>query len=486
MRTGIAVLCLGLVACGQKAPPVPERKDGGTARNDDARPAAIELAAQPLGLPEPASFDWRKRDGHAAFRAARKAERRGDWEAVVEACREALAADPGHLDAAWLLAIAQAKLGRLEQVVGPLQLAVSGEPIKWSQASLDHPALQPFLSTPRGQAWRRRIDQDRATFLAMLARAVIVSAGGDLFAYDPEQTRWHRLTRSYGAVLASLAVPSSRMIAYVTRSKTPGKRQLAIGVVDLGRPATTRPVDVGTDGPVFVSFSKATPQGFWIGTGTPRPTTKTRWRRLDADDATLIALPVKSSRPSGPWLEITGTVAQRHGLPLPAVSADWDDHGLASALRIGSSNRVVSVPSPGLIDGNTLAWSPDRSHLAFVADLDDECRAGIVGTAVYVADATTGSATLVHSAPVDPAKVDDGLALQWINDRSIAVADRDGVVLIDLTTSAPTRLPGATGLATPRYRARCSVEQREPVIDASEDDVGDAAPVGDAGVDVHR
>ncbi|MGE0549984.1 MAG: hypothetical protein AB7O24_14800 [Kofleriaceae bacterium] len=484
----MALLCVGVVACGQKSASQPERKDAGVAR--DAAPVVMEITPRPLGLPQLTAFDWRKRDGQPMFRIARKAEQRGDWEAVAEQCREALAADPGNLDAAWLFAIALAKLGKYDELVAPLQLAVSGEFIKWGAASLDHEALQPFRATPRGQAWRRRVEQDHSLYLAALARSVIISAGGDLFAYDPEQTRWHRLTRSYGAVLAGLSVTSAHQIAYVTRSKTPGKRQLALGVVDLVRPKTTRPVDLGTDGPAFIAFSSATPSGFWVGSGTPRPTNKTTWRRLAADDGKLVALPAKSTRPGGPWLEITGTIARRHGLPLPALSADWDDQGLASALRIPSSNRVVSVPSPGLIDGNTLAWSPDRSHLAFVADLDEECRVGIAGTAVYVADTATGSATLVHTAPVAPDKLDDGLAIQWIGDRSLAVADRDGVAVIDIAANTPTPLAGATGLVTPRYRARCTAAQREPVIagpsDPADDDDGDLARPVDAGVEVHR
>src|SRR4029079_12198382 len=114
----------------------------------------------------------------------------------------------------------------------------------------------------------------------------------------------------------------------------------------------------------------------------------------------------RTARPAGPWLDVAmkGT-ARLHALP-PNITADWDDQSLASAVRIGTSNRVVSVPSPGLIDGNSAAWSPDRAHLACVAQLDDHCAAGAVNTAAFVADAATGGAKELERAA-------GGIALMW-------------------------------------------------------------------------
>ena len=98
------------VGCGHSSatPPPPTRSDAGT-HPDDARPA--ELAARPLGLADFTAWQWRERAGQPAFRIARKAENRDDWAGVVTACSEALAADPTHLEAAWLLAVALGKTG---------------------------------------------------------------------------------------------------------------------------------------------------------------------------------------------------------------------------------------------------------------------------------------------------------------------------------------------------------------------------------------
>jgi hypothetical protein len=104
---------------------------------------------------------WRKRGGHPAFRIARLAEAKNAWRDVVTTCKQALTADPGHLEAAWLLAAALGKQGKVDELLAPLHLAVAGDFGKWGHASLELPALQAFLKTPHGEAWQRRIETDR-------------------------------------------------------------------------------------------------------------------------------------------------------------------------------------------------------------------------------------------------------------------------------------------------------------------------------------
>jgi hypothetical protein len=451
--TAALIVAALLSGCGNRPGPAPaEKKDAAPADGE----VAVEIAARPLGLPELAAYGWRRRAGQPAFRTARKAEDQGDWPAVIAACKEALAADAGHLEAAWLLAIGYAKVGQLDAVAEPLQQAEAGEFARWGQASLDHPALRAFLATPVGAAWRRRVDQDRALYAGAISRALIVTAEGELFALELETRRWYRLTRNPGTVIGALAIPAARKIAYVARASKKARRELGIGVVDLGRGASSGVVPLGTQGPITVAYSAKPPVGFWVGAGAPRPAA---WRQLD-DDFRLRALPPKSARPAGPWLEVFMKSSVRLHALLPDVTADWDDQSLASAVRIGTSNRVVSVPSPGLIDGNTAAWSPDRAHLAFVAQLDDHCTAGAVNTAVFVADAVTGSLKELERAA-------RGIALQWIGDRAIAIAGDSGVSIRSLDDGVePIQINDATGLMIPRERPRCAPpeidEAREP------------------------
>jgi hypothetical protein len=437
------VLACALACCGGRGGTEPvARKDAGTA---DAAP--LDVPGRMLGMPDLASYAWRKRGGHPAFRTARVAEAKDDWATVVTTCKQALAADPGHLEAAWLLAAGLGKLGKLDALLPPLQLAVAGDFGKWGPASLELPSLQAFLATPLGEGWRRRIEADRTAYVTAVSRSVIVTADGDLYAFDPEGPRWYRLTRTFGVVIGALRVAPTK-IAYVTRQRGAAdkKTTLAIGLIDLTRGKTSRPVELATKGPITIAYSTGkTAPGVWIGNGSPRATS---WRLFD-DDFRMTTLPQKSARPPGAWLEVKGKRARLHALPVAGVIADWDDKGFASAIRVGKQGRVVTVPAPGLIDGNTAAWSPDRSQLAFVAQLDDKCAPGADNAAAFVADATTGMITEVERAA-------DGLAIEWVANRKLAIAGDKGVSIIDLDGDAPVQLEGADGLLPPRHRPTCT------------------------------
>ncbi len=467
-RPGLVWLAVVLLAqgCGNGSPNSSQaapRKDAGGAHVAEVR-APVEIAALPLGLADASGFRWRDRAGQAAYRQARAAEARGDWAAVVTACRAAVAADPLHLDAAWLLAAGLGRLGKHEELVAPLHQAVAGDFGKWADASLALPALQGFLATPTGEAWRRRLDADRAGYLAALAKAPVVIVGGELFAVDVDAKRWLRLTRTSGAVIAALR-PVRDKLAYVTRTAKSGKAMYAIGVVELGHGTTTRTVALGTGGPITLSYSRSAPVGFWITGGTPRTT-----RRL-TEDRTLVTLPAKQRLPDGLRLEIKGRAVTPVAASVPQVTADWDEHGLASAIRIAPTHRVVSAPSPGLICGSTVTWSPSGTHLAFVAQLDNACTPGALDTVAFVADAATGKLTELERAA-------RGLAVEWVGDRTVAIAGDTGVSLVELGGGPPRPLPGAEALVSPRKRPRCpepTVDDTPPVV--TDDEEADAAVV---------
>jgi len=470
-RIALIIALAILQGCGNRRapPPPPDKKDAGPADGE----AAIEIDGVPLGLPDLAAYRWRKRGGQPAFQLARKAEAGNDWTTVVTTCRQALAADPGHLEASWLLAVGLAKLGKADQVLAPLARAAAGDFAKWGQASLELPALQAFLATPIGEAWRRRVEQDRALYVAAIARSVIVSGDGELYAVDVEAGRWYRLIRTPGAVIGAIAIPAAGKIAYVSRTRLAGKRELGVGVIDLGRGQSSGAVALGTPGPITIAYSAKPPSGFWIGSGAPRAPS---WRQFD-DEYRLHALPPRTPRPGGPWLAITAKGSVRlHALP-PNVTADWDEQSLASAIRIGTSNRVVSVPSPGLIDGNTAAWSPDRVHFAFVAQLDDHCTAGAVNTAAFVADASTGGTRELERAA-------GGIALQWLAERKVAIAGDHGVTIRSLDDGAPPiAIEGATGLLIPRERPRCAPAEVSDAPEAAGGTQDDPEPGGDEPAD---
>jgi len=436
----ICAALLVIAACGNHRPS--PRRDAGVAVPPAGSAEPASLPSRPLGAATLADFGWRKRAGQPAFRQAQTEEAAGDWAGVVRDCSRALAADPEHLDAAWLLAIARAKTGALDGVTEPLAVAAAGDYGKWAVAALAHPALRDYLATPAGMAWRRRAEADRAVYLAALAHALVVRANGDVFAYDLASPRWYRLTRTNGHVIA--AMPAGRRIAYVTRSK--GK--LGVGAIDLDDGRSTHAIDAG-GGPIEIA---AIPTGFWIGM-------LGKGHAL-ALDGSLALAPVK--RPNGPHLHVTPNGnAQLVRLPIAAISGDWDDHGLASAIRLATTQRIVTVPSPGVIAGNTVEWSPDRSHVAFVAQLAEQCTPHAPTVAAVVADVATGA---VHEL----SRSVSGLAVEWVNDRELAIAGDGGVALAPLAGSGSTSVDGASALAAPLFTAKCAPP--EPVAEGSDDD----------------
>lgn len=459
LRAALALALVGAHGCGRGStapPPPPPSHEAGA---NDAAP--IEIPPQALGLADLASFAWRSRGGQAAFRAARKAENKDDWAQVAANCRDALASDPGHLEAAWLYAVALAKTGKLDGVLAPLETAAIGDYGKWAQASLDQPGLQPFLATPSGEAWRRRVDQDRATYLAALGRAVIVTSHGDVFAFDPETTRFQRLTHTFGSVIGTLASRPTHRIAYVSRTRGKHGTTLAVGIINLtsGRTTHTTPLP-GTQ--IRIA---AQPKGFAIRTGAT-------WQLLD-DDGKLH--PLAPAPKIGEWLDVSGQ--RRSGpdslrparptvrlvrLPTDGIAGDWDDLGLASAIRISLTNRTLTVP--GQIDGSTVAWAPDHGHLAFVAQLDD-CKPNGAAAAVFVAEASTGRLDELERAA-------NGLAVEWVGDRKLAIAGDHGVELVDLG-GKPSALDGADGLTSPRRRPKCAAPEEAGSDEAPPDESGD-------------
>jgi hypothetical protein len=474
----LAPLCLLALSCGQPSPGTPAAKKDARAQSDAA---PIELAPLALGLPSLEAFAYRKRAGDASYDAARAAEANGDWGAVAVACETALATDPDHLDAAYLLAVARAKTNRFEMILAPLTKAVAGDFAKWAQASLEQPALQPYLATAVGQAWRDRVTKDRPGFEAAVARSLVVGAGGDLFAIDLQASRWYRLTRTSGAIVATLPVGAAQRIAYVTRRRVKvggGKKEtrVALGVLDTATGRGKRPLDLPTTGTIRLAHNGRKLNRFVVRAGKA-------WLALDEDKRALVAVP-DSEQPGYPahltdmmWLDLTGRTPRVTRLGIGGVSADWDERTLASALRIGTSKRVVTVPSPGLVDGNTLAWSPDRSQLAFVAQLADDCKPGVASAAAFVADAATGTVRELERAV-------SGIAIEWAGARRLAIAGDRGVSIVELGGGEPIVIAGAESLAWPKRQPRCTPEPsiEEPITD--EDPVTDeSSPThGDAGL----
>ena len=123
-------------------------------------------------------------------------------------------------------------------------------------------------------------------------------------------------------------------------------------------------------------------------------------------------------------------------------------YGAASAIKIGSSKRVVTVPSPGVIIGDSAAWSADATQLAFVAQLSETCALHTPTAAAFVADGATGVARELERAV-------DGIGIEWYGERTLAIAGDRGVSIVALDGSAPVVLTaGSLTLEPARHEAR--------------------------------
>jgi hypothetical protein len=91
-------------------------------------------------------------------------------------------------------------VGRGPEIIVPLTVAVAGDFVKWGTPALAQPALQPVLATALGTGWQARVIEARAQHARILARSLLIGASGDYYAFDRETSRFHRLTRTGGAV----------------------------------------------------------------------------------------------------------------------------------------------------------------------------------------------------------------------------------------------------------------------------------------------
>ena len=448
--------------------------DGG-ARAVEQRPVAdarspevvVDVAVRPLGKSSLDGFAWRRGPGRASFDRALAAEKRGDLPVIEAACREALAADPGHLEAAWMLAVVLARQGKLDQVLAPLEIAGAGDWAKWGERSLELGVFEAFRATPAGKGWVRAADDYRAALAGALADAAVVvgrsapyrrpRSGNDLRVdhkaelYAVGGGRWIRLTRTGGGVVGALPAPGRPLIAYAAyrelekqRVGGPAIRDLRIGVVDLatgkvGREVVLAGVDTATLGWVEQSGEPGLVVRVDPARGAAKAAAKPKTWAIDWRQGGKRAT---DARLRGDLLRVAAFAAARLRLPVAGITADWDDAGTASAFRIDKSRKVVA-PGTALVDGHSLTWSPDGTRVAFATVAEDPCGDGAArAITVFVADAATGRTRAVGTGTSVPCPA-------WDAAGRLAIVDGDAVRVVDPATGKEvTRIAGGGGVAT--------------------------------------
>lgn len=470
---GGVALALALAGCGGRGSST-RASDGDGGPGAVAAPLpAIPVALRTLGKGALDEYGWRAGPGKAAFDRALAAERAGDLPTIEREASAALAADPGHLEAAWVAAVARARLGQHAQVLPALEIAAAGDWNKWGERSLELAALADFRATPQGRGWVEAADGYRAAMAAALARSVVVIGrsgpargrpGAELYAVDLAEARWLRLTRTGGTVAGALPADGAPLLAYVAhrpvaRGPIP---ELRIGVVDLatgksGREVALREVKGGTL--VWRSRGGEPVLELQWTTGASK---KVQAAELDWKHGKRTAIdkprPVKGAR-----LQLDGQGSALRRLPVAGVTADWDERGTASAIRLDRSGKVVTAPEGALIDGDTVALAPDGSRLVFAVAAEPPCHPDDERK-LYVAEVATGRVRKLAAGAV--------AAALWLDDDRIAFVDGDGVKVAAAATGKPTAtVGGGAGVSTTAVGAprRCDPAPA-PFADDADDD----------------
>lgn len=481
-----ALLAAATVACSSSG------SSGGSGKgHDDARAAVaaepvVTVGVKPQGKASLDEYAWRRGPGKPAFDRALAAEKRGDLPAVEAACAEAWAADPGHLEAAWMLAVARARLGNLDGVLAPLEVAAAGDWAKWGERSLELGVFASFRATPTGKGWVRAADEYRQALAAALADAVIVvgqtqparppRGTGDVKvehkaeAYAVSDGRWIRLTRTGGAVAGVLVAPGRRRMAYAAYrelGRGGGKariRDLRIAVVDLATGLVGRDVNVGEVAQATLAWASGDGEPALVVDIVP---VKGKPELYDVDGDNGARTRRAGTLPRGDALRVRPLSAERRRLPAVGVTADWDDAATASAVRLDRSRKVVTPPGGAMIDGHSLTWSPDGARLAFASVADDPCGDGAAKqVALYVADAGSGRVHTVATGDRVPSPV-------WVGATRLAFVDGDAVRVLEVTDDREVaRLGGGGGVTTGVIGETrpCAVETDGPFAGVDDDD----------------
>jgi hypothetical protein len=483
-RRGALLVGLVAVACGG------DKKD----REDAAAPAVphpdrpratLDTAPLTLGVAHPADLAYESGKAARPFGQAAAAHRRRDWKAVRSACEEALQADPGHLEAHRLLASALAQEGEYEKAIAELRIALAGDWIRWGASVESDAELEPLTASPlRGAltemvaAYREQFARSARGGLLLVARrapfkeparpkklgtASRLASRAEVFAYVKETQRYLRITQTDFQVLGFLASPSGDEIAYVAATHAtladpptaapPVLAAAQVGTVSLASPEVVHPAaQIKNARTLAVEYQAGDeivvtaydPSGWW-GLGQARPFS------IDRTDGRA-----RPARPPAP-AEAGGDVRAGRRLlvryesteldgggDVEGVATDWNpETGAAEEFVIESSQKRVQLPAGDAAARSSLAWSPDRSRLAF-ATAGDPCAAQEVDrqSSLYLVDAESGrlrhvfkGATRFHPRFLDAAT----LAFE---------DDRGGVRLYDAAVAREVgRLEARGGLA---------------------------------------
>lgn len=447
------VVLVGHVACGgSKTDEKPPPSKGDAATGPIAPPIAIPKSG--VERVERMNFRWGSvgsRDYAKALIAYAAKGKPRDWSAIKGHAEAALAKDPQHLGAHWLLAAALSQLGDHAAVVDHLVTAIAADFYNYGLKFAASEDLKPFLATKHGAAVQELAVKIRADYKARVANALFVVARrspfrwpsktsqhestsrGEVYAYDRETRQYLRLTHTGDTVVGYARPAAGNELAILTydridRSKQDEAPLITRAYVQLLDTEELKPIakatlddpmrEIGlgyTDDRLLVTTAPAA--GRW-GIGEP-----TVWS-FDKAKGKLT-----KATTSSPLPRIAFTLEEGRLIRVPeGVKAAWTGEP-PSAPSLEVNGKTIAPKESGNASqaGVALSADPQRRYLAYTTAVDP-C-AKDTAPSLRVVDLVKGGDIHILSARSQ-------FAPRWLDATTLAYEDGEGMIrLWDATTS---------------------------------------------------
>ena len=439
-----AVLGVALVAaCGKKSEPPKGKHDAAPA------PTIAPIATPPVGVDAIRRMNFTWDVGGSAYEKAAAAYRAKtrDWSAIRGLAETAIAKDPQHLDARYLLGVALARVGEPAAAVEHLVAALAGDLYKYGPLLDKDEDLKDFFGTPHGASVREVRAKIKAEYDRRVAAGVWLVARrsafkwppkpgveaattrGELYAFDRETRRYLRLSHTEHQVAGFVRAAAGNEVLLlgfdkIDRPKPAGKDDAPtpliasawLEVLDTGtweRIGKRVPLGGGREiaigyGPGDQILAQAAPASGRWGTGPAAMTS------LDRATGKLTKVTVAPPVP-----RIVFTLEDGHAIRgAEGVTAAWaGDPPTAPSLSAGGA--AINAPESGAAAQATVALSPDKARVAFATAVDP-C-AKDVAPSLYAADARSGALKHILTSK-------SRFATRWIDATTLAYEDGGGAI----------------------------------------------------------
>jgi hypothetical protein len=440
--------------------------------------ALAPLPVPPLGVDEVGRFNYEYGKGADGYKKARAAYKAKDWAAVRAATAAAIDADPYHLDAHHLRAVAEAQLGKPAEAVGHLATILAHDYFKFHDLLAADADLATFRTTPYGAALETLDKTLGDQVKASLARSVVVIARrgafkwpskpgaqwattrGEVYAMDLDTKRMLRLTHTGHAVAAMLRSPSGE-VAVLGYDKV----EMPEPTDKTSPPILARAWVEAYDGTTWApttkraTIAKGRAAAVTFGAGdqllVASIAARGRWELGAATWSSVDRSTGKTTKTAAPGPTLTGAVVTLDDAwvegEVPGVKGEWTPAtattpALAKRLEL-PGGKAIDVPESGQTGRDSIAVSPGAKQVAF-ATYTDPC-AKDAKRSLYVVDAGTGQlkhlltdASRFRSRWIDDARLvyEDGKGHLRIwsaaDKRELArIDDKYGLALVALSSS---------------------------------------------------